>query len=127
VINKSTVTNITATNNILSGIYVYTSTATSTIDNFSLSSSNATGNTGNGVYIRKTSGSTLNADLGGGGLSAGQNRIFGNTGNDLNIDRATISAASNWWNNGGASPTRVTLSNGGTATYTPNLPTDPRP
>ena len=67
-------------------------------------------------------------DLGGGAFgSIGQNRIFGNTANDLNLDRAVITAGSNWWNNGGAAPTRVTTSNGGSATYTPPLASDPRP
>ena len=128
-INGVTITNMTANENVVRGLALSAAIDSNTVTNIVVSNSNFTNNLTSGVYVLNgTANSVITLDLGGGSAgSIGQNRIFGNTTEDLYIDRSTVSATNNWWNNGGAAPTRVTLVNGGSATYTPALSTDPRP
>lgn len=80
-----------------------------------LQDSVATGNLQHGVIVYDdSSAGSVDADLGGGGRSSGDNALFGNTLEDLavDIDGATLSARNNWWGQAGG-PYQQTPDGGG--------------
>jgi len=120
-------------NNNQYGLFLYASNATASINNVKVSGNNFMNNTANGIYLLKSAAAAVfNVDLGSGGTgSAGQNRVFGNTGTDLRLNYTgggSVTARNNWWGNAaGLQPGRVTLSASTTVDSTAFLTTDPRP
>lgn len=153
--NGMTFSNIAANGNAI-GFNVATS-QTSNLTGLSISDSSFTGSTGVGMYLRSTNTSALNAsvehvtstanatngvyfdddttgsysvDFGGGGVSAGNNRIFGNTGRDLRVDLdgVQLKAENNWWGSAlGLQAGQQTLEVGSTVDAAPFLAADPGP
>ncbi len=120
--------NIYASGNAQAGLYIVGQTGG--ILASSVKSSTSTGNTTNGVYVDDDTTGAFTADLGGGVLgSAGDNRIYGNTGTEarVDLDGGQLKAENNWWGvNTGLAGGEVTLDAGGnTIDAVPFLTSDP--
>jgi hypothetical protein len=124
--NTTVVSGNTITGNGGDGVNA-TAYGTSTITS-SLSGNTITGNTGYGVSVSNVGG----FDMGGGTQgSAGGNRLFNNSLEDLRVTSAigsNIAAENNWWGDpAGLQPANVLLLNGSTVDADPWLATDPGP
>jgi hypothetical protein len=128
---SSHIENSQTNNNSNVGLYFFGSSLTHI--NSSVETHYSTGNAANGVYVDDDAISLtpFNIDLGGGTLgSAGNNRIFGNSGTELRVDLdgGNLMAENNWWGNpAGLLGGEVTLEVGSTVDADPFLAADPGP
>lgn len=87
-----------------------------------------TGGSGLGIdFDLQSTTASLDADSGGGARSStGSNAIFGNAGREVRVNRAAVSAQSNWWGDAlGLPPSEFTLVNGGSLDSSAFLTSDP--
>ncbi len=118
---------IVSTGNSQHGIYLVG--LTNGILSASLEHATATGNASNGVFVDDDTAGAFTADLGGGAFgSAGDNRIFSNTGTELRVDLdgGQLKAENNWWGVGtGLAGGETTLDAASTVDANPFLAADP--
>lgn len=127
-IGNATLQDIVSTGNTQRGILIYAHTS-GALSAF-LERVTSTGNGSNGIFIDDDTTGTFVVDLGGGALgSVGLNRIFNNSGTDINIDLdgLQLKAENNWWGDTlGLLPARRTLDSGSTIDADPWLENDPQ-
>ncbi len=120
---------VTVTGSTVHGAYLRA--LTGGILSVSLEHVTSTGSTQNGVFVDDDTVGAFTADLGGGALgSAGNNRIFGNTGTDIRVDLdgGELKAENNWWGVGtGLAGGETTLDAASTIDAAPFLAADPGP
>lgn len=122
---KNNVSNLNTTDG-----YFVESTPTGGNVDVRFSGNEATGNNRGIVIFDDSPAGVITADLGGGVLgSAGGNRVFGNTAQELSvdIDGAELSAENNWWGTAsGLLPGETELLDGSTVDAEPFLFVDPQ-
>lgn len=121
-------TDVTVNNNTGVGINLRAANTSALTGSFQHTT--ATGNGSNGVYFDDDTTGSYSIDFGGGGISSGNNRVFGNTGKDLRVDLdgLQLKAENNWWGSAsGLQAVQQTLEVGSTVDASPFLSADPGP
>lgn len=98
VVNYLSIDNLNIHDNAI-GVGIYAS-ANSTLSEIMMQNSKVTDSVGRGIYVLHDSDTDMNIDLGGGSLgSIGQNSIYDNGGDELDIDYndKALKAENNWW------------------------------
>lgn len=128
VIGNVIIDTLTANGNNEYGLEVWANAGT--IDHVAVQNSDIYQNGYNNIdFFEENGGVISGADFGGGGTSIGNNRIYGGSGTDieLNIGDA-VSAQNNWWGSpAGLDPGRASLLLGTTLDASNPLIVDPRP
>ncbi|HNS44531.1 MAG TPA: right-handed parallel beta-helix repeat-containing protein [Alphaproteobacteria bacterium] len=132
--NNSATMDSTLRNNLIddnSSYGVYLRAATDSIMSGMMEENTVTGNSNYGVFVDDDSTVAATVDMGGGALSStGNNRIFGNSAQEIRVDLNgnDLKAENNWWGTStGLSVRETTLDVGSTIDTHPHLTTDPAP